>query len=220
MLFGDDPPRQRQHLFRRGGVQRRRVLVQHQKLRRDHRRHQQRQRLPLPAGQQPHRRVHAVLQPQSQLRQLLPEALPLLFRHAGEGRHMLRRPQVRQREVFLDGEMRRCPFHGILKHSSDILAAFVLRAVGDVFPVQQDPAAAREERAADQVEQGAFACPVGADHRHEIAVRQMQRHAVQRLFLIDGAGVEGLGYVDDVKHLRPPPLCARPPSAAGTPAAF
>ena len=52
VMLRHDALREREHLFRRARVERRRVLVEQQQLRRHHRRHQKRQRLPLTAREQ------------------------------------------------------------------------------------------------------------------------------------------------------------------------
>ena len=73
LLFSHDALGQLQHLFGGGGVQCGGVLVQQQQLGGDQRCHEQGQRLPLAAGKQSHRLLHAVLKAHIQQRQLFAE---------------------------------------------------------------------------------------------------------------------------------------------------
>ena len=161
--------RQSQYLLRRGGVKGGSVFVQKQQLGRYQRRHQQRQRLTLAAGQQTHGMIHPVFQPQLQLRQLFPESGTILRRDHGEGRPFFRRPQIGQRQIFLDGHAGGGAFQGVLKEPADEFAALVIRKTGDILPVQTDGSLVHHERTGDRAEQGGFARAVGAENGDKIA---------------------------------------------------
>ena len=142
--------------------------------------------------------IHPVFQPQLQLRQLFPELGAIPRRDHGEGRPFFRRPQIGQRQIFLDGHAGRGAFQGVLKEPADEFAALVIRKTGDILPVQTDGSLVHHERAGDRAEQGGFARAVGAENGDKIAGVQMQVNAVQGFFLVDGAGVEGFGNVTDL----------------------
>ena len=210
-MLRHDAPGQLQHLVRRGGVQCRRVLVQ-QQLRRHHGGHQQRQRLPLTAGQQPHRLVHPILQSHVQLGQLAAEPLPVLGCDAAEGTSV-RGPQIGQRQILLDGHVGSGPPHGVLKQPPDDPAAPVLRLEGQIRTVQQDAPLVGVKASGDGSKQGGLPGAVGAYDGGELPVLQMQGELPQSLPGIGRAGVKGLGNGSDVQHIRRPPFgCA---SASG-----
>src|SRR5699024_12284513 len=71
----------------------------------------------------------------------------------------------------------------------------------DALPISQvNFALLRREHARDQVEHGGFARAVAADDGDKVAVFYGDTHALQRLFLIDGADVEDLDDVFQFKH--------------------
>ena len=84
MILRHDLPGKLQHLIGGGRIQCSGMLVQQQQLGGDQRGHEQRQRLTLTAGQQPHRLFHPVFQPQTQLGQTFREQRPVRFGDAGE----------------------------------------------------------------------------------------------------------------------------------------
>ena len=100
--------------------------------------------------------------------------------------------EIGQRQIFLDGHVGRGALQRVLKHASDVLAALVVGQVGDVRPGQGDGAAVRQKGACDGVEQGGFACAVGAHDGDEVTGGQMQGQVLQGAFLVDRSGVEGL----------------------------
>ena len=200
-----DAPGQLQHLVRRGGVQCRRVLVQQQQLRRHHGGHQQRQRLPLTAGQQPHRLAHPLLQPHVQLGQLAAEQLPVLGRDAAEGASV-GGSQIGQRQILLDGHVGSGPPHGVLKQPPNDPAALVLRLEGQIRTVQQDTPLVGVKAPGNGPKQGGLPGAVGAYDGGELPVLQMQGELPQSLPGIGRAGVEGLGNGSDIQHIRRPPF--------------
>ncbi len=221
LLFGHDALGQLQHLFGGGGVQRGGVLVQQEELRGDEGRHQQGQRLTLAAGEQAHRLLHPVFEAHVQQGQLLPEHFLVLAGDAGEdGVGGCARPEVGQREVLLDGHVRRGALEGVLEEVADDPAALKFGREGDVLPAQLDAALVGDEAAGDGIEQGGFARAVGADDGGEVPRFHLQADAVQRHLLVDGAGVKGLVQILQFQHfhLRPPPSSGPRASAFRRPA--
>ena len=100
-------------------------------------------------------------------------------------------------------------FQWILKQAANLLAAPVVRQLCDIPAVQRNRAAVRQKGSRDGVEQGGFARAVGAEDGDEIARVQMERQILQRLFLIDRAGVKGQTDVVQLQHLDFPPFLAR-----------
>ena len=76
---------------------------------------------------------------------------------------------------------------------------------GDVVPVQHDAPLVDRPDAGDGVEHGGFSCPVAADDGDEVTGIQVERKLVQSTLLIDGAGIEGLADLEQVKHGSSPP---------------
>ena len=126
--------REREHLFCRARVERRRVLVKQQKLRRHHRRHQKRQRLPLAAREQTDGLAQPVLQSHVELRELGAEKLAVLCRDAAE-RIAVCRAQIREGKVFLNAHVRRGAAQRVLKQPPDDAAAVVLACKGNVLAI-------------------------------------------------------------------------------------
>ena len=201
VVFGHDFFCQLQHLVRRAGVQRRRVLVKQQQLRRDEGRHQQGQRLALAAGQQTHGLLHAVLKPQTQRGELFGKQLPVLFVDAGERRGVPRRAQEGQRQIFLNRHVRGRAAQRVLEHAANRLGALEVRQEGDVPAVQHDRAGVGDELARNGVEQRGLARAVGADNRRKVAVVQMQVHVFEGDLLIDSARIERFADVFQIKHV-------------------
>ena len=56
-----------------------------------------------------------------------------------------------------------------------------------------------------RVQHGGFTRTVAADDGNEVALIQLQVQPVQGRFLIDGACIEGLGDILDLKHFSHPP---------------
>ena len=76
---------------------------------------------------------------------------------------------------------------------------------GNVIPVQNDAALVNGPDAGNGVEHGGLSRSVSADDGDKITGIQMERELVQRAFLVDGAGVEGLADLEQVKHGSSPP---------------
>ena len=206
VVFGHDLLCQLQHLIRCGGVEGGGMLVQQQQLGGDEGRHQQGQRLTLPAREQPHRLLHPILQPKAKLGEPFGKERAVLAGDAREGRGMPGRPQKGQRKVFLDRHMGSCAAQRVLKHPPDSLGALEIRQEGDILTVQRDRAGIGDELTGDGVEKRGFARAVGANDRGEIPLRQMKIHPLQRHLLIDGAGIEGLTDIFQLKHGGRPPF--------------
>ena len=203
LFLGYDALGQRQHLFGGGRVQRGGVLVQQQQLGGDKGSHEQGKRLPLSAGEQPHRLLHAVLQTHVQQSQLFAEKRLILAGNAGEdgvGRSAC--PQVSQRQIFLDGHVGRGALERVLEQMPDDLAALVLRRKGDVLPAQQNAALVGDKAAGNGIEQGGFARAVGAHNSGKISGFHLQAHAGKRHLFVDGAGVKGLVQVVQLQHFH------------------
>ena len=203
LFLGYDALGQRQNFFGGGGVQSGGVLVQQQELGGDKGSHKQGKRLPLPAGEQPHRLLHAVLQPHVQQGKLFAEERLILAGDAGEdgvGRSAC--PQVSQRQIFLDGHVGCGALERVLEQMPDDLAALVLRRKGDVLPAQQNAALVGDKAAGDGVEQGGFARAVGAHDGGKISGLHLQAYPIQRHLFVDGAGVKGLVQVVQLQHFH------------------
>ena len=198
--LGDDAFGQLQNLIRRDGIERGGVLVEQQELRRDHRGHQQCERLSLSTGEQADRGFHPVLQPHVQRAELFAEKLAVLSVDAAEQRMLVRRAQIRDGEVLLDGHMRRRALERILKQMADAAAALVVRKEGKIDAVERDKAAVHEKGAGNGVEQRGFARAVGADDRGKFPIGQRETQILNGFLLVDGSGVERFGNVADFKH--------------------
>ena len=125
--------------------------------------------------------------------------------------------QIGQRKVFLDGHVGRGALEGVLKQVADDLAALVLRLKSDVLSAQNDAALVGDEPAGNGIEQGGFACAVGADDGGKVARFHVQADPVQRHFFVDRAGVEGLVQIVQLKHFHltfPPCRCCGPSGGA------
>ena len=206
LLFRRDARGHGKDLLCRTGVERCGMLVEQQELRSGDRRHQKRQRLPLTAGQEPHRLPQPIFQAHIQLAQLRAEALavpaadmPQPAAAAG-----------RQRQVFFDRHPRCAAAHRILKQTADDLRPPIFRQERHILSVQQDLAAVRQKAAADGAEQRGFSRAVCADDRDKISVRHAERQLVQGALLVDRSGIEGLGDVLQLQHVSQPAfLCMR-----------
>ena len=185
-------------------VERRSVFVEQQQIRLAQRRHQQRQRLTLTAGEQADLARHAVLQTQTERRELLTVELALLVRDAGMQTAPLT-AAVREREVLLDAHGRGRTHHRVLEHTAEIFRALVLGQMRQVEAVKVDRAGIHRENARDQVERGGLAGAVAADDRDKIAVFQRQIEVVNRTLLIDRSGVERLVNTLEFEHVSGPP---------------
>ena len=201
VLPGHDILGEGQHLLRRPGVQSRGVLIQKEQLGRHHGGHQQSEGLPLSAGEEPHRLAHPVLQPHPQQGELLPEKGLVLFVHPAEkGPLVLDGAEIGQGKVLLNGHMGGGPLHGVLEEPSDLPSAAVFRLESDVLPIQNNRARVGKENAGNGVEEGGFPRAVGPHDGDEISPFQAQIHIGEGLFLIDSAGVEGLGDPAQLQH--------------------
>ena len=179
------------------------MLVQQQELGGNEGGHEQGQRLPLAAGKQSHRLLHAVLKAHIQQRQLFAEHFLVLAGDAGEdGVGRGAGTQIGQRKVFLNGHVGCRALERVLKQVADDLAALVLRRKGDVLSAQQNAALVGNKAAGDGVEQGGFARAVGAHDGGKVPGFHVQADTVQGHFFIDRAGVESLVQIVQLKHFH------------------
>ena len=199
LLLRHHPLRQLHDLGGGLGVQRRRMLVQQQQLRLAEGGHQQRQRLPLAAGEGAYLGRKTGVQPQSQLLEPLPVLLPLRLADAGP-QSAPQTPAGRQCQIFLDLHPGGGAGHGILIHPAQILGPLVLRQGGEVDPVQKDLPRIRQPCAADGVLHGALPGAVAADDGDEVPVVEGEGQIVEGDLLIHGTGIEDLGHMAHFKH--------------------
>ena len=132
----------------------------------------------------------------------------------------MRRAEVREGEVFLDGHVRRSTAQRVLKEPPDHAAAVMLACKGNILFIQQDTALINIKAACDGVEQRGFSRTVRADDRHEIAAVEVERKVGDRALFVHRSGVEGLGDVLNVQHFSRPPSLSPRPCGAGTPPIF
>ena len=201
-VFLHDAVGKLQHLCRRRGVERGGVLVEQQQPRLLERRHQQRYRLPLSAGEQADLRCQPVLQPEIQLAQPLAVHVALLAVDVPAKPELFSAP-VGESEIFFELHIRGGAHHGVLKDAPDERRALIVRETGDVVPVDDDRAAVHGPYARYRVEKRRLACAVAADHGDEIALFKMQIDARERPALVDRAGVERLVNMVDIEHHCP-----------------
>ena len=199
MRLPDDALRRVQHLLRCLRIERRRVLVQQQNLRPLQGRHQQRQRLPLSAGQQPDLRGHPVLQPQLQHAQPLPVLLSLLPGDAPPETAAVAAPR-RERQVLIDLHRARRARHRILEHPSDERCPLIIRQPRDILPVDENRAGIDRPHTGHRVQHRRFARAVSADDRDKTSVVQLQADVDQCLLLIDCAQIKGLENMSELQH--------------------
>ena len=214
-VFGHDLLGQLQHLLSGAGIQRGGVLVKQQELGPAQRRHQQRDRLALAAGEQANLRRQPVLEPQAEVGEQRAVILALKLRHAPLEAALLSAAQ-RERQIFLQLHVRRGAHHRVLEHAADVHGAPVFRQGGDILAVEQDLPAVHRPHAGHGVEERGFARAVAADDGDEIAVVKVQIQVDERLLLVDRAGIEGLGDADEVKHRPSPPSFSRRGSCAAS----
>ena len=178
------------------------MLVQQQQLGPLQGGHQQRQRLALAAGEEPHLAGQTVLQTQPQVPQQLPVVRPLRLGDAPAQAAGLA-PAGRQRQIFLDLHGGSGAHHRVLKHPTDEFGPLVLRQAGHVHPVDDDSAAVHRKGAGHRIEHGGLAGAIAADDRAEVTVLQRQADAPEGLLFIDRPGVERLPDLLDLKHPDP-----------------
>ena len=177
------------------------MFIQKQQLGRHQGGHQQRQRLPLTAGQQTHRGVHPVFQSQTQHGKLFPETFPVCLADHGKRGCVGGCPHIRQRQVFLNGHIGGSALQRILEKAADILAALEIGKMGDILAIQNHTAAIRGKGTGDGTEQSGFTGTVGAQNSDEVALAEGQINARQGSLFVDGAFGEGLLDVFQFQHL-------------------
>ena len=126
------------------------------------------------------------------LAELFPEENSVLRRAAAKSTRVPRGAEVRNRQILLNGHVRRSAEQRVLKQAPDDAAPLMLRHKGDIQIVQKNLAVIHIEAARNRIEKSGLAGAVRADNRREIAVRQREREVVQRDLLVDRALVEGL----------------------------
>ena len=99
----------------------------------------------------------------------------------------------RQREIFIDLHGSRRAHHRVLKHTADVFGTLMLR-------VNKDLAHIHRPDTGYCVQHRGLACAVAADDRHKVAVLQRQIQPLEGHLLVDGARIEGLIYIFDLKH--------------------
>ena len=126
------------------------MLIEKQKLRRDHGRHQKRQRLSLTAGQKSNRLLHAVFKSHIKESKLFTEIVFILFRNMTE--QIMRTaggPEKGNRQILFDRHMRRRTHQRILEQPTDHLTPDMLRHKRDILIIQLDEARVGKEGARD-----------------------------------------------------------------------
>lgn len=173
LLFADNPVGQLHDDLGGARVEGGGVFVQNQEIERRQRRHQQRDGLPLPAGQRPHLHVHLVLQPQFQRREHF--AVRRFALAVDPGRQA--EPAafvVGQRHIFQYCHVWAGAHRRILVHATHFAVALEIFHPADAGAVDADIAAVQRDAAADQVEHRGFAAAVAADDGNEFPVRHGQ----------------------------------------------
>ena len=199
VVFLNQPVGDFQHLGGGGGVQGGGVLVQQKQLGLLQRSHQKGQRLPLAAGEQPGFGGKPVFQAQAQNAQPFLIHFPLAAANA-PAQAAVFAPAQGQRQIFFDLHIGRGAHHGILKHPADDGGALVLGLGGHVLTIDDDFALVHAPHAGHGVEHGGFPRAVAADDGHEVPFVQAQVQIRQRHLFVDGAGIEGLVDMADIKH--------------------
>ena len=200
LTLADDLLRELEDLRSRLGVQRGGVLVEQQHARVGERCHEQGERLALTAGQQADLCLHARLQAKVEALEQL-DVLGALVLGDAPAQAAALPAALGKGEVLLDLHVRGGAAHGILEHAAQVLGALGLGQARDVLAVQLDSARIERIHARDHIEQGGLASAVAADDSHEIAVGQGEINAGEGALLGDGAAVERLLHVGQLKHL-------------------
>ena len=203
-MLRDDLIGEVKHLCRSGRVERGGMLVEQQQLRLLQGSHQQCDGLTLAAGEKADSRSHPILQTETESFQAFAVFHTLFFGHTPAETAFLT-AAFRKGEVFLQLHVRGRAHHRILKHTPDQKGSLMLGQSGDVVPVQNDAALVNGPDTGNGVEHGGLSRTVSADDGDKITGIQMERELVQRAFLVDGAGVEGLADLEQVKHGSSPP---------------
>ena len=184
------------------------MLVEKENARLGERRHDQRQRLALPAGKERHAVLEPVFEAEPEPGEpVAEERPPLLGQRMGEAAHGA--AGSGDGEVLLDGELAAAPGERVLEDPRHARRAPRRRLAGDIGLVDDDPPGARRDVAGDGAEEGRLAGPVRADDADEFAGLDRQRQVVQRLLLERRPLAEGDGQVLDADHDMTPPLRSR-----------
>ena len=112
---------------------------------------------------------------------------------------MVRHDDVLERGHLLeDGRLLECPHHALAGHGMRLEPA-------DPLAVEQDLAVGRRQERGDQLEQRALAGAVRADHREDLAVRDLEADVVDR-----DQAAEALGQMLDAEQAhRSAPIRSR-----------
>ena len=209
VMLADDPVGEFQHLGGGFGVQGGGMLVQEQQFGPLEGGHQQRNRLPLAAGEQTHLGGQPVFQAQLQIRQDLPVLFPLGLPDTPH-QTALGAPPGSDGQIFCDFHIRGGALHGVLEHPAQISCPLVLRHIGHVHTVNFDGTPVRLPHTGNGVEQGGFSRAVAADDGDEVPVRQAQVQPVQGHFCVDRTGIEGFMQIGNFKHVVSLPALSFP----------
>ena len=128
------------------------MLIEKQKLRGNHRRHQKRKCLPLATGQKSNRLLHAIFKSHIKESKLFTEIVLILFRNMTE--QIMRTaggPEKGNRQILFDRHMRRRTHQRILEQPTDHLTPDMLRHKRDILIIQLDEARICKKRARDRI---------------------------------------------------------------------
>ena len=201
-VFPHDAVGKLENLGRRCGIERGGMLVEQQQPGLLKRRHQQRYRLPLAAGEKPDLRCKPILQTEIQLAELFAVHIALVAADVPAKPELFAAP-VGESEILLELHIRGGAHHRVLKDAPDERRALIVRETGDVVPVDDDRTAVNRPYARHSVQKRGFSRAVAADHRDEVALLQMKIDARERPALVDRAGVERFVYAINVEHHCP-----------------
>ena len=204
IMLGDDLIREIENLGGSGRIESGGVLVKQQQLRLLKGGHQQRDGLALTAGEQTDSCGHPVFQTEAEGLEAFAVFRALFFGHAPAETALLS-AALCEGKIFLQLHIGGGAHHRVLKHTADQEGSLMLGQGGNVVPVEDDPPVIDGPDAGDGVEHGGFACTVSADDGDKITGIQMEGELVEGTLFVDGAGVEGLADLEQVKHGSSPP---------------
>ena len=175
------------------------MLVQDEEVDGGHGGHEQRQGLPLAAGEVAHGHAQLVLQSQPQGGQHVAVGLDAgTVGAAGqaEGTALV----VCHGQVFQNGHGGAGALGGILIHPSHAPVAAEFLHFGDVLPADADGSRFHGNGAAEDVQHAGFARAVAAHHRDEGMILNPQAEIMEQAGFMHGAGVVDFGDCVKFKH--------------------